>query len=359
MATRNEFCTLFDVNYLPRGLVLYRSLRKTCDDFRLRVFCMDEATEGILERMTLPGMEVIGREELETHDRDLRAVKTTRSQVEFCWTATPAVCLYALEREPDLELITYVDADVQFLADPAPIFDELGDESVLIVPHRHSPQWEGWETTVGNYNVEFLTFRRDEAGLTPLRWWRERCLEWCYDRFEDGKWGDQRYLDDWPERFPGVHVLAHPGGGLAPWNVGGHTLTHTGGRLLVDGLPVVFIHLQSLKLLRVPRALARLRLLPERYHSTAGPVPFVWTIDWPLSDRERELVWDPYVREIGRALEDVRRVEPGFGAGFTPMPAGELAREAALHAARRWLPRPFRHALKQGYRSLSRPVDPT
>ncbi|MFN3270416.1 MAG: hypothetical protein ACK42G_07510, partial [Candidatus Kapaibacteriota bacterium] len=30
---------------------------------------------------------------------------------------------------------------------------------------------------------------------------------------------DQLYLDDWTERFKGVHVMKHLGGGLAAWNV--------------------------------------------------------------------------------------------------------------------------------------------
>ena len=79
------------------------------------------------------------------------------------------------------------------------------------------------------YNVQFMTFRRDARGLEALHWWRDRCIEWCYYRVEDGKLGDQKYLDDWPERFDGVHVLEHPGGGLAPWNVENYELARRNG----------------------------------------------------------------------------------------------------------------------------------
>ena len=76
---RNEFCTLFDRNYLPRGLVLYRSLERVCADFRLRVFCMDDETQTVLDRMALPNLRVIGLAELELHDPELLAVKPTRT----------------------------------------------------------------------------------------------------------------------------------------------------------------------------------------------------------------------------------------------------------------------------------------
>lgn len=336
---RNEFCTLFDVNYLPRGLVLYRSLERHCANFRLRVFCMDSRTKEILDRIALPHLTAIGLDELEAHDRELLAVKPTRTQVEYCWTATPAICTYALETEPELEAITYLDADLMFFRDPEPIWREFGDDSVLIVPHRYAPQWQPHEETSGTYNVEFMTFRRDERGLEALHWWRDRCLEWCYFRVEDGKMGDQKYLDDWPERFAGVHVLEHPGGGLAPWNVERYELARRNGSVLVDDRELVFYHYHSLRLFRGVTALRAAGLLSESFRYTRGPVPFVWTTNYPVERAERELVWDPYLHELGRALQEVRREEGEFDAGFVEVDGHALAVDLARQIVWARLPR--------------------
>lgn len=321
-----EFCTLFDVNYLPRGLVLYRSLERVCPAFRLRVFCMDAESERILRRLALPHLKIISLAELEAHDAELLRIKPTRTQLEYCWTATPAVSLYCLETEPELDEITYLDADLMFFSEPRPVFEELGDDSVLIVPHRYAPQWRAYEETSGTYNVQFMTFRRDARGFEALRWWHDRCIEWCYYRLEDGKLGDQKYLDDWPERFDGVHVLEHPGGGLAPWNAEQYRIEARDGRVLVDGLPLVFYHYHSLKLFKGITALRLSGLLKEMYHLTRRPLPLVWRQNYEMQGSERALVWEPYLQELGRVLLQLRRLEGKFDAGFVPVDPRPLVR---------------------------------
>ena len=314
-----EFCTLFDRNYLARGLVLHQSLMTRGGDFNLRVFCMDDETARLLRLLDLPRLEIVSLEELESLDSGLAEVKATRSHVEFMWTATPAVCLAALARDLALREITYLDADLQFFDDPRPIFEESGNCSVAIVPHRYAPRWQRYEATSGVYNVEWLTFRRDGAGLEALQWWRERCLEWCRAAPEDGKFGDQAYLNDWPQRFEGVHVLQHPGAGLAPWNLEAHCVVvdERTGQLAVDGSELIFFHHHGVRLIENDGLLSRLGSSLGVYLSTVHDGRRIrWRSGYPVTPEHKRLIWDPYMVQIMEANARIKDVEPTFTSGF-------------------------------------------
>jgi SAM-dependent methyltransferase len=325
----HSFCTLFDRHYLTRGVALYRSLERTTPSFRLWAFCMDEETEDALHRLDLPSLVPVPLAALEEHDPALRSTKGDRTQVEYCWTATPAVCRYVLETQPDLPEVTYLDADLMFFSDPQPLFDELGSDAVLIVPHRYASEYRYKEPTSGTYNVEWLTFRRDEDGLAALSWWHERCIEWCYFRWEDGKLGDQKYLDDFPRLFSRVHVLEHPGGGLAPWNVTAHELSEGDGTVLVDGLPLVFYHHHSLRLYRATLA-TRAAIAAGR--ARRGILP--WATNYPVSSDEERLIWTPYLRALAAAADELAATAPGVMPPVDSFPASELLR-GGLRLARR------------------------
>jgi hypothetical protein len=302
---RYDLFTICDSGYAARALVLYRSLEAASPDFRLRVFCVDEATRALFDRLALEHLTTIPLGTLEQFDAELPTVKPTRTVAEYCWSAKASAALYIFEHEPDVELITYTDADVMFFHDPAPIFEELGTDSILLVPHRNPPQLRWWDDW-GVNNAGFLTFRRDDTGLAALRWWRERCLEWCYARLEDGKSGDQTYLDDWPTRFPGTHVLQHVGGGPGPWNLPESEVVERDGVVLVDGSPLIFFHYATLRLYRDRPSLRRTRLLPTAFHVTGPPSRTLWTVDrsYAAIDPEaKRLVWDPYVRRVAEEAQ--------------------------------------------------------
>jgi hypothetical protein len=223
-----NFCTLFDTHYFSRGLALYYSLEKYCTEFHIYIFAFDQAADELLRKMNLSKATIISLKEFE--DDELLRIKPSRSIAEYCWTCTSSTILYILEKYK-VESCTYLDADLYFYSSPEPIFEEMGNSSILITEHRYSPQYNK-QLKSGRYCVQFVTFRNNNDGLTALKWWRDRCIEWCYARYEDGKFGDQLYLEDWTERFQGVNVLQHLGGGLAAWNIQQYTFEEINGRII-------------------------------------------------------------------------------------------------------------------------------
>jgi hypothetical protein len=237
-----HFCTYFDSNYLPRAIALYQSLAQHCPAFHLWMLCFDDHAFAVLQRLKLPDVTPIALDDFERGDDALLAAKANRSRVEYIFTCTPSLPLYILRHHPQVERITYLDSDLFFFADPAPVFEEMADRSILIIPHRYLPQQKHLEAVFGTFNVQLLCFCRDSNGLAALTWWRERCLEWCGDTPDNGRFADQGYLSDWPDRFEGVAVLQHPGAGLAPWNLMHYTFSRRSAGLFVDESPLIFFH---------------------------------------------------------------------------------------------------------------------
>ncbi len=253
-----NFCTLFDSNYLHFGLTLHESLMQNCPKFHLYVFAFDKKCEDFLRQKNLPNVTVISLQEFE--DEKLLAVKPSRNKGEYCWTSTPSTIRYVLKNFK-VEHCVYVDADLCFFGNPQILLDEMGDKSVLVTPHNYADGYDQ-SAVCGKYCVQFMFFRNNAQGLEVLEWWRERCLEWCFENPVDGKFGDQKYLDDWLVRFPQTHELRHEGGGVAPWNVSQYKIKDN-KIYKKDGavFDLIFYHFHGFALLDE----ARVKLTPKKY----------------------------------------------------------------------------------------------
>jgi hypothetical protein len=129
---KRYYCTYFDRNYLVRVTALIESLNKhEKNEFELFAVCHDEISRVILEKLNFPNVTVIPIHRIEQGDVELTSTKTTRSLVEYYWTAGPSIILWVLENYPQIDVLTYIDSDLFFFSSPEPIFDELGDNSVM------------------------------------------------------------------------------------------------------------------------------------------------------------------------------------------------------------------------------------
>ena len=297
------YCTLFDVNYLLKGLTLYRSLEKQDPTFFLFILCMDDHSYDLLSSLNLACAGLIRLADFESPE--LLAVKPDRTTAEYCWTCAPCLPSYLFETHPSIQFVTYLDADLMFFSSLDPIYEEVGPASSVIVEHRFSPRFMP-SIINGKYNVQWVSFRRDANGLETLNWWRDRCLEWCYYRLEGERMGDQKYLDCWTEKFKGVHELQHVGAGTAPWNFANYAIREVDGRIFIDDLPLIFYHFHSY------------RILPDGKYN---PMPAIYREGEVLP----QVIYDRYASAIQDSLAVVRSIEPDFDRGIEDESARPLS----------------------------------
>jgi hypothetical protein len=255
---------------------------------------MDQLSYDVLTQLNYDEIHLISLKDFENGDAELVKAKHNRSLIEYYFTCTPSLPLFILANHPEVDLITYLDADLFFFNSPKAIFDEISDHSIAIIEHRFPAYLNDAEVN-GKYNVGWLTFRKDGAGLAALGWWREKCLEWCYERHDAGRWADQKYLDDWPTRFSGLLVLQHKGANLAPWNIGGYWLYWQANQVYVEEDPLIFFHFHGFR--QVNRwiyltNLACFHLKPSTFMRTYLFAPYIGA----LLDAKREV--SPLLHEI-------------------------------------------------------------
>lgn len=252
------FCTLFNSGYLDKGIVMFQSLQKVTNDFKLYVVSFDDKCFEVLQRYRSDQLIPISLEEFE--DEKLIEAKSNRTEQEYCWTCSCHVIKYVIEKYHE-RMCTYIDADMYFYTNPQILFDEIeaSECDVCIIEHRLSDNIENRRVLQlsGKFCVEFNTFYATENGMNILNWWCSRCLELC-TAIQDGVYfGDQKYLDDWETRFKGVHVLQHLGAGVAPWNIARYKLVC----MEADEIKIkfksdnsintlVFFHFQAIKYLK-------------------------------------------------------------------------------------------------------------
>lgn len=273
------YCTYFNLSYLNRGIVLFRSMRRHIPGYKIEVLCFDDATYDFLTMHSFPGVTPIRLADFESRHPELVAVKPSRARAEYFFTCTSVWTLDVLRRHPEAESVTYLDADMKFFSSPTRVFSEfMPGKDILICEHNFERD-AARLLLHGRFNVGWLTFRNTTKGLECLGEWADDCIAWCYDRLEDGKFAEQKYLDAWPAKY-GEHLAIAPKGlDLGPWGIGRNELTVQNGKVMIEGEPLILYHYQGL------------RLFSERHYYLG------YYYHHPIS-QILQLLYEPYIKEL-------------------------------------------------------------
>ena len=291
---KKYFCTLFDSNYLIKGLTMIKSLSEFCEDFDIYVLCMDNQTKCLLEKINIRQVKCITLNEVE--NKALLHAKTTRSKTEYCWTMASNFTWYVMERFKEIKLITYLDADLLFFSDVEKIFEEINDASIAIIEHRFSPPFKSLEVN-GRFCVEWNSFRRDEEGIKCLDKWRKQCLDWCYYKLEDGKMGDQKFLDKWPDEYNSCHIIKATGAGIAPWNYSQYEIKNEHPNIKINGDKLIFYHFHQFQILN------------NNKFFRLGNI-------YTTKKKEPESVYARYEMQLINSLNQIRNFDKNFTSGI-------------------------------------------
>ena len=240
---KDIYCTYFDHNYLSRALLTIRSLQQFDPKTPIYVMALSELCEAILRDLAWPNVEIISLSTLENAYPELVPIKSGRRLIEYYFTLSPFLPHYLFSKT-DADRITYIDGDLYFFTSPLPIRESLGDASVAITPHRFSFAFRTY-VQYGLFNVAWITYRRCDEGLNCLNAYKADCTAWCYDRVENGKFADQKYLDAWPDRYPSLKIIEHKGFNLANWNIHNYMIRLQNDVVMIDDDPLVFFHFAS------------------------------------------------------------------------------------------------------------------
>lgn len=280
-----------DANYLPRALVFYKSLSKVHKNFILHVFCFDEITYKIFKKLNYQNIKIYRLSEIE-NKRLLKAKLTKRRLYEYYWTLNPAMGKKIID-EVKSDFISLADCDIMFFDSPECIFEELGNADAIIQPNNFSFQHIKDFIPVGYYCTSFQCFRKNINGKKIINWWYNSCIKWCSAKLEKGRFGDQKYLDDWRIRFKNVREVENPGTNVAPWNVQKFNLKIKKNKIFLNNKwPLIYYHFHSF----------RMNFSDYTYIIT-GDRANIYKIDSCVI----KLIYGPYIKNMKKTIMDLKK----------------------------------------------------
>ena len=236
-----------DANYLHKAIIYYESLHKYYKDFILHVFCFDDLAFEVFKKLNYKNVKVYHPSEFE--NQRLKKLKKSKDRLyEYYWSINAYLAKHVMDKHKP-KSVTFSDCDYMFFNSPKVILDEVRNADVLIQPNNFSFPSVNDFIPVGYYCSSFEFFRNNKNGRKVLNWWHKQCMQWCSSKFVDGKFGDQKYLDDWRIRFDRVREVANPGANVAPWNVQKYDISKKGGKILINTKwPLIYYHYHSFKM---------------------------------------------------------------------------------------------------------------
>ena len=287
----NVFCVILSKYRIYQGIALYRSIEFNYKHFNMFILCVDDETYQLCKELDLKKAILIRDTDLV--DELLVVAKEERRLNEYCWTLKPFFIEYVLNKYHTIENAVYLDADICFFNDPILIFEANKSYCIQLSEHDFQEQNAAVEQTCGKYNSGFIVFKNCKTSVDALKWWQEKCIEWCKDGVDEGRFGDQKYLELLPRLFDGVYPIITPGVNIAPWNETKYQYCNKNGKVYINEDKLVCYHFCGL------------RILNKDYYSLLIG-----------NQKPNSYIHTPYAIVLKEVISDIESISPEFNGCF-------------------------------------------
>jgi len=239
-----HLCCIVSNEYLLRAIALYRSMLEHQPNFNLWVCAIDRETYEQLVALKLDNATIINVDDMTL------LTKAKHTITEYCWILKSVFVEYLFD-EYRLNRVLYCDADMYFYSSIKYIYYEWGSYSFYMTTQRSDLSSEQRD---GQYQAGLLGFSNDHYGRKILSWWKNKCLNWCFDWHDEKqeRWGDQKYLDKVPVIFENIKISHNLGINAGPWNLilndQSYNVTKEAGHVFINNYKVCCYHFGSMKI---------------------------------------------------------------------------------------------------------------
>jgi hypothetical protein len=236
--------TVCNIAYLPRALVLARSLKRY-ESRRLKIILFDRKTA-----LSIPAddAEIIWIEDLAVPR--LYELAFMYDIIEFSTSLKPFIALKLLDSHP---AVIFLDPDTCLFHSMRSILEDVRKHSIVLTPHYTTPQPNQPSESdlgmmrFGSFNLGFFAVKKSGQALAFLQWWSVRSVEYGFMESQFGLSTDQKWVSIAPCFFQDMHISFNLGYNVAPWNTFEREISRTAnGSYLINGqYPLIFFHFSN------------------------------------------------------------------------------------------------------------------
>lgn len=252
LTDRNQaiIATITTTSYLPRAIVLARSIKKQMPGVKVVVCIVEEKVPGVAKSLMGCFDDLVLAKDLGFTDFIRFIFRYNQAQGANACKAQ--FMIYLLKTYQSYRYFIFLDSDTKSYGPLDDLIEHLKTDEIVISPHfiGFSPENTFYQLGVvhesGVFNTGLYAIKRGASSQAFLQWWANILLNYCFKDPNKGIWNEQKWLDLAPGIFE-FYVQKDPGYNVGPWNFHERHLTVSDhGSYMVNGRSLRVFHFSGL-----------------------------------------------------------------------------------------------------------------